>query len=85
MVYCNVIAVCLEVSDVGRLGEWNDAARQWCDSLPSDAPFPAICRVHRAEAASLRAASPEAEAARRPAWSFQPGAMEHLDAACATW
>jgi len=61
VVYCNVIAVCLEVSDVGRLGEWNDAARQWCDSLPSDAPFPAICRVNRAEAASLRGAWPEAE------------------------
>ena len=62
VVYCNVIAVCLEVSDVGRLGEWNDAARQWCESLPSDAPFPAICRVNRAEAASLRGAWPEAEA-----------------------
>jgi DNA-binding CsgD family transcriptional regulator len=61
-VYCNVIAACLEVSDVGRLGEWNDAARQWCESLPPDAPFPAICRVNRAEAASLRGAWPEAEA-----------------------
>jgi hypothetical protein len=28
VVYCNVIAACLEVSDVGRLGEWNEAARQ---------------------------------------------------------
>jgi DNA-binding CsgD family transcriptional regulator len=62
VVYCNVIAACLEVSDVGRLGEWNDAARQWCESLPPDAPFPAICRVNRAEAASLRGAWPEAEA-----------------------
>jgi DNA-binding NarL/FixJ family response regulator len=62
VVYCNVIAACLEVSDVGRLGEWNEAARQWCESLPSDAPFPAICRVNRAEAASLRGAWPEAEA-----------------------
>jgi DNA-binding CsgD family transcriptional regulator len=48
VVYCNVIAACLEVSDVGRLGEWNEAARQWCESLPPDAPFPAICRVNRA-------------------------------------
>lgn len=62
VIYCNVIAVCLEVSDVGRLGEWNDAAKQWCESLPSDAPFPAVCRVNRAEAASLRGAWPEAEA-----------------------
>ena len=62
VVYCDVIAACLEVSDVGRLGEWTEAARQWCDSLPADAPFPAICRVNRAEAASLRGAWPEAEA-----------------------
>jgi DNA-binding CsgD family transcriptional regulator len=62
VVYCNVIAACLEVSDVGRLGEWNEAARQWCESLPPDAPFPAVCRVDRAEAASLRGAWLEAEA-----------------------
>jgi DNA-binding CsgD family transcriptional regulator len=62
VVYCDVIAACLEVSDVGRLGEWNEAARQWCESLPADAPFPTICRVNRAEAASLRGAWPEAEA-----------------------
>ena len=62
IVYCNVIAACLEVSDVGRLGEWNEAARQWCESLPPEAPFPGFCRVNRAEAASLRGAWPEAEA-----------------------
>jgi DNA-binding CsgD family transcriptional regulator len=62
IVYCNVIATCLEVSDVGRLGEWNEAARQWCELLPPDAPFPTICRVNRAEAALLRGAWPEAEA-----------------------
>jgi hypothetical protein len=33
VVYCNVIAACLEVSDVGRLGEWNDAAGQRRPSL----------------------------------------------------
>jgi DNA-binding CsgD family transcriptional regulator len=74
VVYCNVIAACLEVSDVGRLGEWNEAAKQWCESLPPDAPFPAFCRVNRAEAARLRGAWPEAEAeasraAREPAFN----------------
>jgi DNA-binding CsgD family transcriptional regulator len=62
VVYCAVIAACLEVSDVGRLGEWNEAASQWCEALPPDAPFPTICRVNRAEAALLRGAWPEAEA-----------------------
>src|SRR5919109_2146645 len=62
VVYCQVIEACLQLSDVARLREWNEAAKEWCDSLPPDAPFPAICRVNRAEPASLRGAWPEAEA-----------------------
>ena len=34
LIYCNVIGACLELADVGRAGEWSDAARIWCDSLP---------------------------------------------------
>jgi DNA-binding CsgD family transcriptional regulator len=62
VVYCQVIEACLQLSDVARLREWNEAAKEWCDALPREAPFPAICRVNRAEAASLRGAWPEAEA-----------------------
>ena len=62
VVYCNVIEACLQLSDIPRLREWNQAAKDWCASLPPEAPFPAICRVNRAEAASLQGAWPEAEA-----------------------
>ena len=30
LIYCNVIGACLELADVGRAGEWSDAARIWC-------------------------------------------------------
>jgi DNA-binding CsgD family transcriptional regulator len=67
VIYCNVLAACLELNDLERAGEWNEAARAWCESLPPEAPYPGLCRVNRAEAASLRGAWPEAEAEARRA------------------
>jgi DNA-binding NarL/FixJ family response regulator len=62
IIYCNLIQACLELGDIRRAGEWNDAARLWCDALQPDSPFPGMCRVNRAELARLRGAWPEAEA-----------------------
>jgi DNA-binding CsgD family transcriptional regulator len=62
VIYCNVLAVCLDLTDLGRAGEWNEAARAWCESIPPEAPYPGLCRLNRATAASLRGAWPEAEA-----------------------
>jgi ATP/maltotriose-dependent transcriptional regulator MalT len=62
VIYCNVLAVCLDLTDLGRAGEWNQAAREWCESIPPEAPYPGLCRLNRAAAASLRGAWPEAEA-----------------------
>jgi DNA-binding CsgD family transcriptional regulator len=62
IIYCALIGACLELSDVRRAGEWSDAAREWCESLPSSAPFPGMCRVNRAELARLRGLWTEAEA-----------------------
>lgn len=62
IVYCALIGACLELSDVRRAGEWSDAARLWCETLPSSAPFPGMCRVNRAEVARLRGQWSEAEA-----------------------
>jgi tetratricopeptide (TPR) repeat protein len=61
VIYCNVLAVCLDLTDLGRAGEWNQAAREWCESIPPEAPYPGLCRLNRAAAASLRGAWPEAE------------------------
>ena len=67
VIYCNVLAVCLDLTDLGRLGEWNEAARRWCESIPPEAPYPGLCRLNRAAAASLRGAWPEAESEARRA------------------
>jgi ATP/maltotriose-dependent transcriptional regulator MalT len=66
LIYCNVIGACLELADVSRAGEWSEAARIWCDSLPPESPYPGLCRVNRAEVARLRGTWAEAaeEAAR---------------------
>ena len=62
IVYCNVIGTCLEIADVRRADQWSEAARVWCESLPPESPFPGMCRINRAEVASLRGAWSEAEA-----------------------
>lgn len=80
VIYCNVLATCLAVADLGRAAEWNKAAMAWCDSLPEDAPFPGFCRLNRIEAASLRGAWPEAEAEAERAsaeLTFNPLAAGH--------
>jgi ATP/maltotriose-dependent transcriptional regulator MalT len=61
IIYCALIAACLELQDVRRAGEWSDAAMTWCASLQPDAPFTSMCRVNKAEVARLRGSWPEAE------------------------
>jgi ATP/maltotriose-dependent transcriptional regulator MalT len=56
VIYCDVIGACLELADVGRAGEWDEAARVWCETLPPESPYPGMCRVNRAEVARLRGA-----------------------------
>jgi DNA-binding CsgD family transcriptional regulator len=78
IIYCGVIDACLGVNDLRRAGEWSDAATRWCDALPADTPYPAMCRVNRAEVARLRGAWPEAEAeatrASEELMAWTPGA-----------
>ncbi len=62
VIYCAVIGACLDLGDLRRAGEWSDAAVAWCDTLPPDSPFPAQCRINRAEVARLRGSWAEAEA-----------------------
>ena len=61
-IYCNVLAVCLELADLGRAGRWTEAATAWCESLPTEAPFLGLCRLNRALVATFRGAWAQAEA-----------------------
>lgn len=55
VVYCQTIALCHELADFERAGEWTEAATRWCERR-SISGFPGICRVHRAEMLRLRGA-----------------------------
>jgi class 3 adenylate cyclase len=66
IVYCLMIAICQQLADYGRAGEWTEAARRWCDRQ-AIAGFPGICRVHRAEILRLRGRWEEAELEARRA------------------
>jgi DNA-binding NarL/FixJ family response regulator len=54
VIFCNVLDACLDVADLRRAGEWSEAARAWCLSLPPESPFPGLCRINRAKVASFR-------------------------------
>jgi tetratricopeptide (TPR) repeat protein len=65
-IFCNMMSTCEKLADYRRAGEWNEAARQWCEPH-GQSGFPGICRVHRAELLRLRGSWPEAEVEARRA------------------
>jgi DNA-binding CsgD family transcriptional regulator/tetratricopeptide (TPR) repeat protein len=81
IVYCNVIGACLELADVQRASQWNEAALAWCESLPPESPFPGQCRLNRAEVAKLRGAwdvaETEAVRASEELMAFDPVTAAH--------
>ncbi len=48
-IYCQMMRVCYELSDLQRAGEWTQATARWCESMPASGPFLGVCRVHRAQ------------------------------------
>jgi tetratricopeptide (TPR) repeat protein len=65
-IFCNMMSTCEQLADYRRAGEWNEAARQWCEPH-AQSGYPGICRVHRAELLRLRGSWPEAEVEARRA------------------
>lgn len=67
-VYCSVILACKDLADLQRAGEWTEAARVWCEALPTTTPYSqGLCRIYRGEVLALRGAWAEAEAELRRA------------------
>jgi len=66
-VYCNMIDTCEKLADYRRAGEWDEAARRWCDRVGHASGFPGICRVKRAELMRLRGTWLDAEQEARRA------------------
>lgn len=48
-IYCQMMRVCYELSDLRRAGEWTRATARWCESLQAAGPFMGVCRAHRAQ------------------------------------
>lgn len=65
-IYCQLMSVCHELSDVRRAGQWTDATARWCEGFSDAVMFIGVCRVHRAQLHQLRGqwAAAEAEIAR---------------------
>lgn len=61
-IFCEVLSVCRDLADMGRAGEWTDAAMRWCDSIGEGRAYTGICRVHRVELQCLHGAWADAEA-----------------------
>ncbi len=52
-IYCNLVATCHAVLDIGRMRAWTEVLARWCASLPPAVLFTGICRVHRAQLLQL--------------------------------
>lgn len=58
-VYCNTIAVCRNLGDYARAGQWTEEAERWMQQR-SLGGYTGVCRVHRAELKKLQGSYPEA-------------------------
>lgn len=54
--YCLAVPICFQLPDLKRAADWNEAAMDWCVTLPANTPFHGLCRVHNAELLGLRGA-----------------------------
>lgn len=59
--YCQLMGLFIELSDIRRARDWTDATERWCDRHNNPAMYLGICRVHRAQLLRFEGAWHDAE------------------------
>ncbi|MFE9254681.1 LuxR C-terminal-related transcriptional regulator [Streptomyces sp. NPDC006879] len=82
LAYCAVIAVCREVHDLRRAGEWTDDLTRWCDAQQDLVPYRGVCLAHRVEIIRLHGnwTGAMAEAHRACRWMRATRSAQSSDA-----
>jgi DNA-binding CsgD family transcriptional regulator len=75
VVYCNTIAFCRGVFELGRAQAWTDAHTRWCERQSDMVAYMGICLVHRAEIMTLAGAWSDALGEVRRAEGYTRGAL----------
>jgi DNA-binding NarL/FixJ family response regulator len=65
IVYCNTIAFCRGVYELGRARQWTAALTRWCGQQPDMVAHNGLCLVHRAQLMTLAGRWPDALAELR--------------------
>jgi ATP/maltotriose-dependent transcriptional regulator MalT len=60
-IYCQVMSVCHELSDLRRAQQWTEATTKWCKGFTHAVMFLGICRVHRAQLMQVQGQWAQAE------------------------
>jgi hypothetical protein len=74
-VYCNTIAFCQSVFELGRAREWTDAHTEWCERQPDMVAYMGLCLVHRAEIMTFAGDWSEAMVEVRRAEGYRRGVL----------
>lgn len=60
-IFCDVLGACLQVADLGRAGEWSDAALRWCAARNVTRSFHGLCLLYRLQVTTAHGWWDEAE------------------------
>lgn len=75
LIYCSAIDSCQSVFALGRVREWTESLRGWCEAQPQLQSFTGACMVCRAEVMEIGGAWPEALAEARRAVERLQGSL----------